>query len=303
MNYKEEIASLAAVSLSQQIIDLKQSKQYRIGSKLKIFLELIKHRKIAQLFGLIYLSLSRKNATIHSTSSFFERPFVQNYTGRVAVYTCIIGIREMIKNPVFISPNCDYYIITNKEVPLNSIWKKIDVNDLDIPCKEPNEINRYVKLHPHLLFPDYEYSLYIDGNIQIVSDVIPMINQMSPDALIGLHLHDRRRCVFEEASTFSYLPRLKKFETLAKIQMDCYKKEGLPKNYGLFENPILIRKHNVSECIEIMNLWWEQMMLYTMRDQLSLPYVFWKLDICNDYVHILGENLRLNPRFIQFEHD
>jgi hypothetical protein len=40
---------------------------------------------------------------------------------------------------------------------------------------DPSRSSKELKLRPHLLFPNYEYSLYIDGNAVLQVDPIDMI--------------------------------------------------------------------------------------------------------------------------------
>ena len=47
----------------------------------------------------------------------------------------------------------------------------------------------------------------------------------------------------------------------------------------------------------------EQVSKYTMRDQISFPYVLWKNGHSIDYIKSLGLNWRWNPRFILYPHN
>jgi hypothetical protein len=86
--------------------------------------------------------------------------------------------------------------------------------------------------------------------------------------------HFARDCVYDEAKECVILGKTKYDET--QKQMDKYKNEGFPKNFGLGENNILFRKHNSENIIKLMNDWWEELNTQTKRDQLSLAYVLWK---------------------------
>lgn len=301
--YIEDANSVALIKLNKELIKVKHSKEYTLGKKINICLELIKKAKFNELFGLFFLSLKGDNTKKQGGDVLEEPVFYQNYKGRIAVYTCIVGVNEKIPNPLFVSESCDYFVFTDNESVQNSVWKKIDIKKMHFPCENANEINRYIKLHPHELFPDYEYSMYVDGNICIVSDVVPIINQMKKEEFLALHKHDRRTCAYKEAEAFYHIPRLKKFAKQAELQMKEYRKQGFPKEFGLFENPIIIRRHHDKECINLMELWWEQLVVFSMRDQISLPYAIWKLGISNSSIHILGKDVRSNPRFIQIEHE
>ena len=63
-----------------------------------------------------------------------------------------------------------------------------------------------------------------------------------------------------------------------------YKKEKYPDNNGLIESCLIIRKHNVKECINIMNKWYEEIKLNSHRDQLSFNYIAWKNNIKIKYI-------------------
>jgi hypothetical protein len=83
----------------------------------------------------------------------------------------------------------------------------------------------------------------------------------------------------------------------AKRQIATYKKEGFPRHYGLYENSILIRNHHDEPTRRLMEEWWVEYLKYSTRDQLSLPYLIWKLGYDKKNIHIIGHNLRNNHRF------
>lgn len=55
-------------------------------------------------------------------------------------------------------------------MPKNSVWKKIDVTQYEDYSKlTPIELNRKIKILPYEYLPDYDVSVYIDGNIECVA--------------------------------------------------------------------------------------------------------------------------------------
>ena len=91
----------------------------------------------------------------------------ENYfsSERIAIYTCITGGYDSVIEPLFIPDNCDYYLVTDREkkLPANSAWKQI-VIDRSLPQLQNLDnagLNRYYKMHPDVLFEDYNYSIYI----------------------------------------------------------------------------------------------------------------------------------------------
>jgi hypothetical protein len=65
--------------------------------------------------------------------------------------------------------------------------------------------------------------------------------------------HPTRNCIYDEAN--SVLKFKKDSVKNIDFQISEYKKEGFPKNYGLIESAIIIRKHNESKCIILDNKW------------------------------------------------
>ena len=112
-----------------------------------------------------------------------------------------------------------------------------------------------------------------------------------------MHNHQVRDCIYDEAKAI-FASGKAKFTDIRK-QVNHYKKDGFPKKYGLFENNIIIRKHNKRECILVMDKWWEEFYRFeTRRDQLSFMYALWKNGYTKDFIMSLGNNSRRNPYFI-----
>ncbi len=134
--------------------------------------------------------------------------------------------------------------------------------------------NRWAKFHPHLLFPDHNASIYIDGNIEVVHDPMPLAIELLPQSSIGLYDHPVRTCPFEEASEcarigFDWSPVIRE-------QMQRYALDGFPRDHGLFEGNIIVRAHHDTPVIRAMERWWDEWDKGVKRDQLSLMYVLWK---------------------------
>ena len=263
---------------------LKTVKKYIFGGRIKEFGHLVES----------YLLRREKKKEAESEgvdSSEFEPGL------RVAVYTCLTGDYDTIKEPVYVNRDCcDFFIVTNEEVPGGSIWKKIDIDDFEeIKNLGPREKARYVKTHPHIMFPDYDYSIWIDASFTVMADVMPIIGAMG-NAWFGVHnISNGTDCVYENAVVEIGGKKESKENILRQVQ--AYKAAGYPEHNGLFETGILVRKHNEENCIRVMEDWWEQMSTYCMRDQMSVNYVFWKNQIPKSDVWILGNNIYMNPRF------
>ena len=94
--------------------------------------------------------------------------------------------------------------------------------------------------------------------------------------------HPERDCLYDEAKTLIELTEGPggDYDTLDNIhrQLEFYKEEGFPKDFGLFELSASIRKNTPQ--IQTMNLkWWEIICRFSSRDQISLPFVLNSLNI------------------------
>lgn len=220
---------------------------------------------------------------------------------KVAVYTVIIGKYDNLHNPMYNSPQCDYYLVTDNDIDTSgTYWNKVDINKYDIPVEWSNTKKaRYCKTHPELFFKEYEYSIFLDGNFLIVADLIPMVEKLG-NSVFATHLHPGNDCVYQEGKDIIALGKSKSSDV--NKQVNSYKSQGFPKHYGLFETNVLVRKHNDSICLALDHSWWNEMEKYTLRDQLSLTYVLWKENLGFNFVKILGSNPRMNPRLRYLSH-
>lgn len=206
--------------------------------------------------------------------------------GKVAIYTVSTGGYDSIKEPIYVDDSFDYYVFTNADIPEDSVWRKISAKNLK-PGMTSLEQARFLKTHPHNYFGDYEYSIFIDGNVQITADIKPLIYTMvQSKKIIAIHQHNIRNCAYHEGRIIWAQGRAKLRDI--RKQLGSYKKEGFPKNYGLFETNIVIRKHSDPKCVAIMETWWNEIDKFTKRDQLSFTYSLWKNNVDSNFVLSLG---------------
>ena len=210
----------------------------------------------------------------------------------------MFGKYDNLLEPLFLPDNCDFFVITDLEVDSSSAWKKIDTLP-EMANMSNVEKNRYVKINPHLLFKDYDYSIYVDGNIKIMSDLTEYIHMLN-EVGIGTHLHHLRNCVYDELIAINKSKKDTK-ENIAKHRK-LLDENGMPKKYGLLQCSVIVREHNNPTCVKIMNEWWNEFKNYSKRDQISLPHVLYSNGITVDKVGVLGNNIYKNPSFRIMNH-
>jgi hypothetical protein len=151
------------------------------------------------------------------------------------------------------------------------VWK---ISPLQYTASDGVRINRWHKIHPHILFSDYKESMYLDGNIDMRTDIL--FNLIQDDDTIRIPIHNDS-CIYEEAEKIIKSGKDKK-EYVEKM-LDFLIREKFPKKFGFNENCIIYRKHNDENIISMMNMWWKLFDEFSKRDQLSLPLVLWKYNI------------------------
>lgn len=240
----------------------------------------------------ILKSLQQPNGFIPSTST-YKLP-------RIAVYTVSTGGYDQIREPKYKDEGMDYFVFTKSKVKPNSVWKVLDVGQ---KCKNMTSLEqaRFVKTHPHFYFKDYDISIFIDGNIQILKDIRPLIYKMLDEQkYIAIHKHNYRDCVYDEARIIWAQGRAKLRDIISQVLN--YKREGFPRHYGLFETNVIIRFHNNPKCIAVMETWWHEINAKTKRDQLSFTYSLWKNELSSDFVMSLGNCSRNSEYFSIVNH-
>lgn len=139
--------------------------------------------------------------------------------------------------------------------------------------KDPTWANRNCKLlvHEHL---DAEYSIYHDGNIQMLVDPHTLIEKYLKETDVAVFAHPERDCVYDEAE--ACIRYEKAAADIVHSQMEHYRKEGYPAKNGLAACWVLLRRH--TETIKHFDeAWWTEWENGAPRDQLSFNYICRKL--------------------------
>lgn len=190
---------------------------------------------------------------------------------RKVIYTVITDNCDKLREPCALSDGWDYVCFTDDPYLKSNTWK---IKLLSNPI-EPKKLSRIVKILPHKYLSEYDLSLYLDSYILINRDVNEFVNDQLErhEETIIIKSHPRRTNIFDEVSQIIIQG---KDDPLTVVnQAMSYKRVGFDSEL-LFENGIMIRRHNETSCINVMNVWWNQIEKHSYRDQISLPYVLWK---------------------------
>lgn len=212
----------------------------------------------------------------------------QKKNKRGIVYTAIFGKYDALQEPLVIEKDIDYLCITDQVFPVPYPWRCIIIKTENT---DKVRLNRLIKINPHLFFPEYAYSLYVDGNIIINCSISELAEKILPENSVILVRHPLRNCIYQEA--LECIKKSKDDTQTIESQMREYREEGFPEAFGLSENNILLRDHNNPIVVRLMEAWWNEINQKSRRDQLSLFYVIWKQDF---KVHFFPESISLRTR-------
>ena len=213
---------------------------------------------------------------------------------KFVVYTALFGDYDDLIDPKEKYDGCDFICFTDQENLKSDIWEIRIVRNVDLPL---NMMNRKYKMLPHLYLSEYERSLYVDANIGIIGNPLDLANKYLEKYDFAVPRHFARDCIYEEAKECIISGKTKLKETNKQIQK--YRKENFPINFGMGENNIIFRKHDNSIIIKIMNEWWSELHSETNRDQLSLAYILWKN---NNQFNYMKETARDGNDYFEYKY-
>jgi hypothetical protein len=213
---------------------------------------------------------------------------------RRVVYTCITGNYDALREVVNPDKGVDY-ICFSDDISESQTWKIKPIPKC-LKYLDTTKIARCMKILPHLFLSEYDISVWVDGNIQVVGN----INQFIDKNLLNyfaIPKHPDRICVYDEANAVINLG--KDNVDIVNSQIMEYMGKNYPENNGMVQSGIMIRKHNDKRCIAISNLWWNEVRQFSKRDQLSFNYSIWKKNVTID---ILNPNIIVSEYFQIWAH-
>lgn len=219
---------------------------------------------------------------------------------KIAIYTAIFGgYDQLIPQPKL--PNVDYICFTDSNIKSNQ-WK---IRQVELPIKnDPVRSNRFYKILPHRHLPEYDYSIYIDGNFLIINNIQNISKTIFSENNMATFCHSEpiyssRNCIYKEHEHIVTIAHEtgKWFdnEDVMKQHINFLKEENYPTQNGLIAGGVLFRSHHQDDVKNTMELWWKMVSTNSKRDQLSFNYAAWKTNL--SFAYIPGEVRLNNPWF------
>lgn len=218
---------------------------------------------------------------------------------RVAIYTCVTGGYDMPMAPFFAFDTCDYFLFCEQEA---DGWTRQAIPEKLSKMNDLAWVNRYIKLHPFEFFADeYDYAIYLDGNITPVSDLSVWASLVDPKVGLAFHRHCSRCSLKEELTACRNLK--KGNPDHLRRQLASYRAQGMPDDYGLLEGNVIVTDLKSSTARRLTDQCWREFVKRAGgRDQLVWPYIFWKSQIPMERVCTLGNNVWRNSKLFISSH-
>ncbi|KAM7278362.1 hypothetical protein ACFE04_005496 [Oxalis oulophora] len=174
------------------------------------------------------------------------------------------------------------------------------------PYDEPRRNGKVPKIITHRLFPQAHYSIWIDGKMELVVDPLLVLERYlwRGKHTFAIAQHKHSRSIYEEADANKRRKRYAR--PLIDLHMKVYYSEGMqPWSWtkstisDVPEGAVIIREHtaltNLFSC-----LWFNEVNLFTPRDQLSFGYVVYRLK--GAFKFFMFPNCEYNSLFVLHPH-
>jgi hypothetical protein len=216
------------------------------------------------------------------------------------VYTAVFGNYDQVAK---VDPGCgcDFVCFTDSTTLVAPGWRKVVV---DTAGDSPALSNRRYKMLPHRFLAQYVESLYVDGHVVVRRCPVPLFEKYLGQVAIALPVHQDRRCAYEEAD---YCVRDGLVDdAVVQRQLAEYEAQGFPREYGMTENGVILRRHCDPLVIRLMEQWWNEYCTKVRRDQISLPFLLWRNGVkageIEEGPRLSGRYFRLKPHAHRRQH-
>lgn len=191
---------------------------------------------------------------------------------RRAVYTVLIGRYEpLLEQPALASCACDRICFTDDPHLVSDSW---DVKLLPRPARlDAVRFARRIKILAHEYLPDVEESLYVDNAVLLEAEPERLFAELlPPGADMAVLAHSFRGRLAEEFP--AVVEAAKDRRAVVDAQLRHYRAvaaDALERQ--TVWTGLMLRRHLRPAVQTTMTGWWEEVLRFSRRDQLSLPVV------------------------------
>lgn len=194
---------------------------------------------------------------------------------KLVVYTALVGSKEALADPLAALPagassdlDLDFVCVTDNPALTSPTWRFLLLPSGHLA---PEKLSRRPKAMPHEYFPDADYSLYVDNTVTFKR--LPQARDLATErpTLFRAFRHATRVNPEQEAIAVAMLG----YDDVTTIcnQMAFYAaRRPLQSITPLTTATVLLRQHHRPEVKRFGVLWWESILAFSKRDQLSFDF-------------------------------
>jgi tetratricopeptide (TPR) repeat protein len=208
-----------------------------------------------------------KFSTIYPVNKDFIQP------KSIAVFTAIFGGYDLPPEVEKPDPKIDYILFTDE--PIDNLPSPWQLRLMPRIFDDPQVDARRIKVLSHLFLPDYQASVWIDGNVKLKSLSADYVLRILSTGEIAVCRHQFRSCIYDEA--VQILKTGKDAPAPVMKQIRYYESLTYPKQFGLHATMFMVRDHRSAMVKKYNSRWWEILSEHSKRDQLSFDFVRWEL--------------------------
>ncbi|MBO4335041.1 MAG: glycosyltransferase [Desulfovibrio sp.] len=183
------------------------------------------------------------------------------------IYSAVAKNYDSLKVPHFLQPGASYVCFSDAPEWNTGIW---EIRPLPFHNRDTTRETRYVKLHPHYLFPTARLAVWVDMNVLLLGDLSREIEAFLDSGLpVATFYHPTRQTIAEEAEVCKRLHK----DTLAGLeaQLQSYLREDRGP-YFVANTNVVFYNLTHPRLGGFLAAWWKELERHTKRDQLSFSH-------------------------------
>ena len=194
---------------------------------------------------------------------------------KIAVVTSSIGVNGLL--PIKKFPGVDYHAFVDENVKDTHQWETHPVVRFSSdPVYKNRRDAKVYKILPFAFLPNYDFYFWVDSTHTLSTNPVEVIETYLEDSDVAVFKHPERDCIYIEGNFVKQIG----FDhpNLLEDQLAFYNDMRYPDNNGLYELPARVQR-NTHLTQRMGWMWWEQICMFSSRDQISFPFVCHQLDI------------------------
>lgn len=189
--------------------------------------------------------------------------------GKYCVYTSLFGGCDTLAPVPDIFSKDIRYICFTDELHDAAGWEYVICE----PTLQSDNLSaKLYKILPFSFLNEFDGALYVDANTEFLNDPADLINRyLSQESWVMIE-HPERCGLYEEAAAIITAAKYPAEDVVR--QVSAYEEKGYSASQGLCEASFIWRRHDAPQLQDFMKIWWDHILTYSSRDQLSLAFLF-----------------------------